>query len=204
MGAIRRSIPITSPFPDCRALLRRSNSNRKYARQASRSVAPRNLVYYQHSGSGSGRPSLHAFGETQPRGSETDGGPCENASLDDFAAHRGPLHRAACRVRGGFIRRAGACRASRDDRALSGHFPTCADEASLRRRAMLLALRSQPERAGFSLFRVRIWRHRLCAAPRGEPRILRHSGAGQKNRPCTFARRAARAAPFLLIATVFP
>lgn len=49
MGAIRRSIPITSPFPDCRALLRRSNSNRKYARRASRSVAPRNLVYYQQS-----------------------------------------------------------------------------------------------------------------------------------------------------------
>ncbi|MGB5083820.1 MAG: copper uptake system-associated protein [Methylocystis silviterrae] len=33
--AIRRSIRITSPFPDCRSLLRRSNSNRKCVPQAS-------------------------------------------------------------------------------------------------------------------------------------------------------------------------
>ena len=155
MEAIRRSIPITSPFPDCRSLLRRSNSNRKCARQTSRSVAPRNLVYYQHSGSALSTPLVSRL--TARRSHEDprqDGGPCENASLDDFAAHRGPLHRAALRARGDFIFGAGASRAcaAGDGRALSGHFPTCADEASVWRRAMLLALRSQPERPGFSLY----------------------------------------------------
>ena len=153
------------------------------------------------------RPSSRALSsETQPRNPRQDGGPCENASLDDFPAPRGSLHRAAFCARGGFILGAGASHAcaARDGRALSGRLPTCADEASLWRRAMLFAMRSQPERPGFSLFRVCLSRRRLCASARRKPRVLRPSGAAHKKRPRTFARRPARAAPLLLIATVFP
>ena len=63
-----------------------------------------------------------------------DGGPCENASLDDFAAHRGPLHRAACRARGGFILGAGACRA-----CAAGRPCTVRTLPNLRRRSIRVA-----------------------------------------------------------------
>ena len=98
---------------------------------------PTNLVYYQQSGSALSPPLVStpyrrdaAIGD--PR---KDGGPCENASLDDFAAHRGALHRAAFRARGHFIFGAGASRAcaAGDGRALSGTLPT------LRRRSIHVA-----------------------------------------------------------------
>ena len=206
MGAIRRSIRITSPFPDCRALLRSSNSNRKCARQPSRSVAPPNLVYYQYSGSALSPPLL----------SRLDRRDAAPGIRDKMAA-------LARTPRSMILRRIGAlCIAllfalaaiSSSAPAHPAHPPgrpcTVRTPPNLRRPSIRVtasnAARSAvtARKSWFFLFRVRIGRHRLYAAARRKPRVPRHSGAAHKNRPRTFARRAARAAPLLLIATVFP
>ncbi len=207
MAAIRRLIRITSRSPDSFTVAP-GQQGRKMRAPARPKRLPHKVWYITNNQvRRCRRPSSRAVtGETQIGNLRKNGGPRENVSLHQSSAHRGAVDRAAFRGHGDLFGGAGArgaC-AAPPARAVSGKIPACADETSLRRRRLLSALRPQPKRAGLFLDSLGVERHRLYAAARRAFRVPRLSIAFHRKRPRARMGAAARAAPLLLIASVFP